>query len=446
MRRKKYLLVIIALTVIASIVLMRVPVKAPDPYVRVYVDQPLGYIPGVPADSTVTIDILIETSDIGDNTVDGIAGWGMDVEVDPAVLDINLTAGGGFPPVPPKAKAIGAVAGYFLYEYTVMMSLGAPSLLSGASNPLTGYWDEMAEMIMPTPSGGAGDYTSENYPKLVTLQVTSKSETAYSKIDLIDVEYMDADGVWHAVDEIIDGDYNQPTGPVTYDLTISVEGSGSTDPAEGVHPYAEDTVVPVTATAAAGWEFNHWMLDGVDAGSVSPIEVTMDADHALIANFTEIVGPLVPTIKSCDSTGTEKSSFDLGEEVWVKGNDFEMSKSFDIYVVSDVTWSDGMPIPARVLGTETTVSSDSLGNIAPTRVWSDPLTPGKYDIVVDVNGNGEYDEGVDALDDSEVEVTAGFFVIPEFWLGTILGLVACFAAFGVFYASKRKHLSNGLAR
>jgi hypothetical protein len=32
---------------------------------------------------------------------------------------------------------------------------------------------------------------------------------------------------------------------------------------------------------------------------------------------------------------------------------------------------------------------------------------------VDVNGNGRYDEGIDALDDNEVEITAGF-VVPEF--------------------------------
>ena len=30
----------------------------------------------------------------------------------------------------------------------------------------------------------------------------------------------------------------------------------------------------------------------------------------------------------------------------------------------------------------------------------------------------------------------GFFVIPEYWLGTILGLIGCFAAFGVFRVSK----------
>jgi len=43
------------------------------------------------------------------------------------------------------------------------------------------------------------------------------------------------------------------------------------------------------------------------------------------------------------------------------------------------------------------------------------------------------------LDDNDVVVTAGFLVIPEYWLGTILGLGGCFAAFGGFYMSKRKN-------
>jgi len=211
-RGKKYLPIIITLTFLASLVLMSAPVKAPDPYVKVYVDMPQGYIPGAPADSPVLIDIMIETSGIDDGTIGGIMGWGMDVQVDPDVLDVNLEAGGGFPPTPPKAFVIGADEGYFLYEYTALMYYDPPTLMKGTSDPSTGYWDEIAEMIMGV-SDGAGDYVSGLYPNLVTLNVTSKSETAYSKIDLIDVEYMTADGVWHPVDEVIDGHYNAPPTP-----------------------------------------------------------------------------------------------------------------------------------------------------------------------------------------------------------------------------------------
>lgn len=153
------------------------------------------------------------------------------------------------------------------------------------------------------------------------------------------------------------------------------------------------------------------------------------------------------TIESCDSFGTTKDTFDLGNNVYVKGsisNQLSLNiqsmntGAYPIYVVEDSSWSDDMPIPPRVPGTEISVTPDISGNIDPTLVWNSPLTPGKYDIVVDVNNNGFYDVGIDALDDSDIEVTAGFFVIPEFWFGTILGLAACFSALAGFLLYKRK--------
>jgi hypothetical protein len=62
---------------------------------------------------------------------------------------------------------------------------------------------------------------------------------------------------------------------------------------------------------------------------------------------------------------------------------------------------------------------------------------GEYDLIADVNDNGVYDEGVDALDDLDVD-GAGLFVIPDL-LGTIMGLAGCFTALAVFRLSKRKH-------
>ena len=47
----------------------------------------------------------------------------------------------------------------------------------------------------------------------------------------------------------------------------------------------------------------------------------------------------------------------------------------------------------------------------------------------------DWDESVDTFG---LE-TSGFFVIPEYLIGTILSIMGCFAAFGVFYLSKRKN-------
>jgi len=140
----------------------------------------------------------------------------------------------------------------------------------------------------------------------------------------------------------------------------------------------------------------------------------------------------VPTIQSCNLAGDKKDNFDLGETVYVAGIDFSTSKTYNLFVVVDQeSWTDGMAIPARLSGTAITVSSNNDGDIPPTAVWSSPQTVGKYDVVVDVNGNGQYDVGIDALDNNDMEVTAGFIVIPEFPASITLPLFMFFTVFAV---------------
>jgi len=143
------------------------------------------------------------------------------------------------------------------------------------------------------------------------------------------------------------------------------------------------------------------------------------------------------TIETCDSTGVRKDTFNLTDVVYVNGTGYLPSKTYDIYVVNDVTsWTDGMPIPTPVADTATTISSDLSGNIPPTAVWSVNLALGEYDIVVDVNGNGVYDEGVDALDNNDIEV-AGIIVIPEFSTTAILLVALMLTTFALITGKKR---------
>ena len=76
----------------------------------------------------------------------------------------------------------------------------------------------------------------------------------------------------------------------THDLTMAVDpaGGGTTDPAEGhVHTYSESTVVDITATANAGYVFDHWEGSVADTDSATTT-VTMDADQAVTAHFAAI--------------------------------------------------------------------------------------------------------------------------------------------------------------
>jgi PKD repeat protein len=77
-----------------------------------------------------------------------------------------------------------------------------------------------------------------------------------------------------------------------YDLVVSVTGSGFTSPSVGSYAHEEGTEVSVTASAAFGWTFSHWLLDLVEVGDTNPYTVTIDRDHSLTAIFT---GPLLDT-------------------------------------------------------------------------------------------------------------------------------------------------------
>jgi len=75
----------------------------------------------------------------------------------------------------------------------------------------------------------------------------------------------------------------------TLDVTINPVGGGTvTDtgidcPGDCTQDYAEDTVVELTAAAAVGYEFVNWTGDA--SGTSLTVNVTMDADKTVTANF-----------------------------------------------------------------------------------------------------------------------------------------------------------------
>lgn len=219
-------------------------------------------------------------------------------------------------------------------------------------------------------------------------------------------------------------------------LTIASEGSGTTQADGQIEPenppylvtYPINSTVQVEAFPAEGWTLDHWLLEDDDIGASNPVSVFMDADHLLTAVFIEY--STTASIESCNSAGDQKDYFDLGETVFITGNGYAPSNTYNLYVVADTDWSDGMSIPTRISGTSNNVTSNTEGDIPSTAIWSNPQTIGKYDIVVDVNVNGVYDAGVDALDSSDVEVTAGM-VIPEFAPFPFLLLLITLAIFAV---------------
>jgi hypothetical protein len=75
-----------------------------------------------------------------------------------------------------------------------------------------------------------------------------------------------------------------------YNLQTSVTGNGTIglNPASG--PYASNSVVTLTATAAQYWAFDHWTGDAT--GSQNPLYLTMNGPRSVQAVFVQTVFPL----------------------------------------------------------------------------------------------------------------------------------------------------------
>jgi hypothetical protein len=104
---------------------------------------------------------------------------------------------------------------------------------------------------------------------------------------------------------------------------------------------------------------------------------------------------------SADASGNRKDVFASGETIY--GRAFlglQASTSYTLYVVTDKSWSNGDAIPSRIAGSASSFTTDGTGHMpVGTTLYSNP-TEGNYDIVIDVNGNGSYNDNVDYLDDS----------------------------------------------
>ena len=74
------------------------------------------------------------------------------------------------------------------------------------------------------------------------------------------------------------------TPPNTFTLTTNVSGSGSVSRNPNAASYAAGTVVTLTATPAAGFQFSGW--SGDLSGSANPNTITMSANRTVTATFT----------------------------------------------------------------------------------------------------------------------------------------------------------------
>ncbi len=71
-----------------------------------------------------------------------------------------------------------------------------------------------------------------------------------------------------------------------YELSISSQGNGSTQPQEGTYLYPEGTRETLTANPAEGWVFDKWVINDTEF-SDNPIDITIDHDIEAVAWFSD---------------------------------------------------------------------------------------------------------------------------------------------------------------
>ena len=226
-------------------------------------------------------------------------------------------------------------------------------------------------------------------------------------------------------------------------LIIEIEGAGTTNLTQGPHILPAGSIVNIEAQQDTGWALSYWILDSANQDPLNPFSLNMDGDHTLRAVFVETTQ--TPNLESSNPDGHRKDAFEIGETIFAYGSNYSPSTTYNIYILEDIaSWNNGTTIPTRIPGTATTITSNTEGAIPPTPIWTNPQTTGKYDIIIDVNGNGIYDAGTDAIDNDDIEVTAGL-TIPEIspqFMMAILILVTSIAFLSSKYKPKKENLKH----
>ncbi len=146
-----------------------------------------------------------------------------------------------------------------------------------SSNPL---------LAVRTTEGGTTDPPPDTYihnlGEVVTVSAITEDNRFVGWSGDVTSENLDID-ITMSYDQSVCANFVQRE----YTLTINAGEGGTTDPEPGAHTYDYGTIITVTAIPEAGNEFSEWRGDV--SGAENPIEVTLNSNKSLIANFISVI-------------------------------------------------------------------------------------------------------------------------------------------------------------
>lgn len=120
----------------------------------------------------------------------------------------------------------------------------------------------------------------------IKLNISINYSGEYTKID--GTSYGTQTGTF--IDSVVMEPYSTTlvSESITHGYTLSIQtpdGYGTTDPITANYTYPKIVNTNVTAKPSKGWLFEHWILNGVNAGNRNPFTFTMDKNQTLKAVF-----------------------------------------------------------------------------------------------------------------------------------------------------------------
>ena len=120
-------------------------------------------------------------------------------------------------------------------------------------------YQEVPSPSMASGAGFSGIYTKGSYTDYQTIEMLGNAGHLRIAVTpgMATVDYVSSN-----TSSTVNYSYQiEPNTPVvTHELSLNVNpaGSGTTTPAAGIHTYAENTEVAISATPATGFAFDHW--------------------------------------------------------------------------------------------------------------------------------------------------------------------------------------------